>query len=273
MAVKSFFLVSFPSRTPTKEYLESYRFLANSRYTADHMRVFWGADGYRSSIIHPAVADAYFIDHAELAHKEKIILSVGRFASGGHTKNQIDIVEAFRRLNEKRGARLRDWRLILAGTVNDASYFAEVARASAGLNVELAVDVDFDSLLRLYHSARIYVHASGYGRDSTTEPELFEHFGLAVAQALASGCHPLVFDAAGPREIVKTVGVGELFRTIDDLVEILDRVMGDSERHGPKAFSIPAVEAAERFSRERQRHAIERLLLYGATVQIVGPSA
>lgn len=52
----------------------------------------------------------------------------------------------------------------------------------------------------------------------SSEPEKMEHFGISVVEAINAGAIPIVFDSAGPAEILKDFP--ELrFRTIKDLAK------------------------------------------------------
>src|SRR5690606_10657635 len=143
---------------------------------------------------------------ARTSEKENIILSVGRFFRGGHSKNQLEMVRAFRRLTAS--SHLADWRLVLIGTSNDDEYVRCVRREARGINVEIIPDASFSVIKEIYRKATIYWHASGLTSDPLTEPEKFEHFGMTVAEACANGCVPIVHYIGGPKEIVDIVGCG-----------------------------------------------------------------
>jgi glycosyltransferase involved in cell wall biosynthesis len=133
-----------------------------------------------------------------------------------------------------------------------------VASVSAGLNVELLTEVKFDQLRDLYLRAFAYVHASGYGRDPEAEPQLFEHFGMAVAQAIGAGCIPIVFNAAGPKEIVEGLGIGVTFESIGDLVAQLASVLSSFPTESVNERCLTRAQAAEaRFSPVVQRYQVD----------------
>lgn len=261
LAKTSFYIVSFPSVEAPEAFLESYHFLANSHYTLGHMQKFWGADKFEGSVLHPAVAArlAQSGADANMRRKEKIILSIGRFASSGHTKNQLEIVNAFRKVNEAKPELSRDWTLALAGSVNDLHYLAAVKDAGKNLNVDIFENADFLQISALYERAGVYVHASGYGHDPDKEPELFEHFGMVVAEAIVAGCYPIVYDAAGPKEIVEEVGIGRAWRTLDELVDALAETMARFNDGFPD-LTASANAAERRFSSERQARILRNLV-------------
>jgi GT2 family glycosyltransferase len=225
-ALRSFYIVSFPSRLgATRDFLRSYHFLANSKYTLSWMRTYWGRNNFRGSVIYPAVSNTFYSETEKAPTlKKKIILSVGRFTSSGHTKNQKEIAAAFRTVLEQ-GGDASDWRLVLIGSGNDRSYVTELRSTCSDLPCEVIVDAAFEKVVESFHEASIYVHASGLGRYESLEPELMEHFGMAVAQAIAARCVPVVYDGAGPKEIVDPISRDLTFRDVASLSEVLKRVM------------------------------------------------
>jgi GT2 family glycosyltransferase len=261
-AKTSYYIVSFPSRMPTKDFLRSYHFLANSNYTMRWMRKFWGSDTFSGEVLYPAIPQAMLLNSADLSvEKKKIVLSVGRFVSTGHTKNQLEIARAFRHLNETAPKLVRDWTLVLTGSANDSRYVGEVETAIAGLSANIVADASFEEVRQLYRHALVYVHAAGCGRDEETEPELFEHFGMAVAQAVGGGCVPIVFSAAGPKEIVDKVGLGFTYKTVEDLARTLAKVLptlDDPERSIDVRRRL--IEKAALFSRDTQARQLKQLI-------------
>ncbi|MGD9657465.1 MAG: glycosyltransferase [Methylocystis sp.] len=264
LAKKSYFIVSFPSRRPSEAFLRSYRFLSNSSYTLECMRKFWGDDAFFGEVLYPSVPSAFYVAPQDKQRlRKKVILSVGRFVSTGHIKNQHEIAEAFREFVARAPEVAKGWRLVLVGSVNDTDYLSKVREASAGLDVVIATQASFEDLCKFYREASIYVHASGYGRDQETEPELLEHFGIVVAQALASGCFPLVFGAGGPREIVETAGVGRTWRSLDELVDALQEAVVLFSTPQGEDMTRKAIAAAEAYSTGRLASQMNKLILYG----------
>jgi len=173
--------------------------------------------------VHPPVEQAS--GEIELGAKEPLILSVGRFFQGAHTKRQDVLVEAFREL--RRQSALESWELHLVGSVHTSGphrhYFERVRRLAEGLPVHLHPDLPRERLRDLYRRASIYWHAAGFGADLEADPEAAEHFGMTTAEAMSWGAVPLVFGAGGQPEVVGAAGLtwtspGELGRHTVDLV-------------------------------------------------------
>ncbi len=144
--------------------------------------------------------------------KEKIILSVGRFFAGGHNKKHYEIASAFIKMRRE-GHISSKWRLVLVGARHfehkkHIDYFKRLESLCEGHPIDIKPDLPFAELLQHYQKASIYWHAAGWGEKIEKCPERFEHFGMTTCEAMACCCVPVVFDAAGQREIVATEQLG-----------------------------------------------------------------
>ena len=128
--------------------------------------------------------------------------------------------EAARADRRLQAAALPGWELALAGGCDGANreYFLAARRAAIGQPIAVHVNATGEHVRRLLAEASIYWHAGGFGEDPERHPERFEHFGIAVVEAMAAGAVPLVFAAGGPAEIVQDGVNGCHWRTLDELV-------------------------------------------------------
>ena len=228
-------------RTESLRWLDSYdRVLVNSDYTRGWVRRWWGRG---AEVLHPAVAPR------GAGEKGPLILSVGRFFAPerGHSKKQLEMVVAFRRLVE-RG--VTGWELHLVGgcQAEDRPYLDRVRAMAHGLPVVVHVDAPGPVLDDLYRRASVYWHATGVLEDPLAVPERQEHFGIAVAEAMSAGAVPVVFGAAGPAEIVRHGEEGYHFHSLEELVDRTASLVADEgERARLMAGSLAG---AERFTQE-----------------------
>ncbi len=165
-----------------------------SNFSAKWVKKYWGK---KATVIHPFVDLSSY--RADEKKKAKSILSVGRFfrEPHRHSKRQDTLIKAFAILHKKE----QDWSLVLAGSVLSPSdrNFLEHCKSRArdlgvGEAVEFHENADFGSLCGMYGEAEFYWHANGYGSDGPYETE---HFGIVIAEAMASGCTPIIYDAGG----------------------------------------------------------------------------
>lgn len=179
------------------------------------------------------------------AEKANLILSVGRFASQGHSKNQMEMVTAFKLMQ---AADLPGWEYLCVGGVGDSpadqSYYENTRQVSKQSRATVLANIDRARLVRLYERAKLFWHAAGYGKDDS-QPELQEHFGIATVEAMAAGCVPVVINKGGQPEIVRHGVDGFLWNTMDEMVkyttllaadEMLWRRMSEAARDRAQSF-------------------------------------
>ena len=204
-------------------HLDTYDAIAsNSRFTATWVQRLWGRP---TEVLYPHVRSA----PPSRAAKEPLILNIGRFFDPrrGHSKKQLEMVQAFRRLHES--GRIEGWWLHLVGgcSPEDRAYALAVKREALGLPVHVHLSAPGSVLADLLDRASIYWHAGGLGEDPETHPDRFEHFGISVVEAMGAGLVPVVFGAAGPAEVVRDGVDGLQFRSLDELEAFTAGLAGD----------------------------------------------
>lgn len=180
------------------------------------------------------------------------ICNVGRFfrEPHGHSKKQHILIEAFARLVEKEP----DANLILAGSVlspSDSQYLDFCKTRARDLGVEGRVtfrpNIDFAGIRELYGRSRFFWHANGYGSETPYETE---HFGIVIAEAMASGCTPIVFRDGGFRDFP-----ARSWGDIDELVE--ETLKGPASNAEMRAYVLA------HFSREKFDADVQNLFFKG----------
>jgi len=222
-AKKSAYLVSFPHMGGDASEMLSYDVLiANSIFTQRWCHNYWPAS--TTDLLYPAVD----VSSSTVTHpKEKIIVSVGRFFFSGHNKKQAEMVTAFRELIQD--ARYADWRLVLIGGCNkahsvDQDYLSRVQASAQGLPIDIFVDAPSQLVEDYLNRAAIYWHATGVGLPDFY-PEQFEHFGMAIVEAMSHAAVPIIHGRGGAPEIVQNGQYGFCFDTLDSLVEQTSQLM------------------------------------------------
>lgn len=177
--------------------------------------------------------------------KENIILSVGRFTQGKNTKKQRFMIEFF----NKNKMQFKNWRLVLAGSVltEDENFLRELKEIK-GPDIDIFSNLNRMDLETLYARSRIYWHAAGYGEDLARKPELAEHFGISVVEAMSAGSVPVVYDAGGLREIVKSPADGFLWSDESSLLQKTKLLLEDNRLR--EEISVNARKRAIDFSPE-----------------------
>jgi glycosyltransferase involved in cell wall biosynthesis len=192
------------------ERLNSYRLkTVICDFTAGWTTQRWGVD---CQIHYPPCRKDF-----DVTDKTNSILSVGRFT---HHKNQMEMVAAFRMLEE---LRFEQWQYytvggIEVGTAEGQAYFDACAMLGERHNVHAVGNIDRHELKTRYEQAKIFWHACGLLYEEDRFPEYMEHFGIVTVEAMAAGAVPVVINKGGQREIVQHGVNGFLWNTIEELM-------------------------------------------------------
>lgn len=218
----------------------------NSEFTKNHMDPKLLLN---SRVIYPPVDISIYSP----SKKQKIILSVGRFAV---VKKHEVLIDAFRE-GVKRNT-WKGWKLVLAGGLRttDQEYYTFLKRKAMGLPIELHPNIEFLALQNLYRSSSLYWHACGYGE---SDPLHMEHFGISTVEAMASGAVPLVFDGGGQSEIIRHNINGMLWKTPEQLIGMTSTIVKNQKQC--KELSLEAQGRAKDFSVQRFRNDFDQLLM------------
>jgi alpha-1,2-mannosyltransferase len=162
-------------------YLNTGVLVTNSSFSK---RAIWKHVGRNSIVVFPPVEIEAFAKAALNAKKKNNVISCGRYSP---EKNYEYVLEVAKRLKSIKFAILGSF-----SGKKSTFYYEKLHQSilSMGLeNVELLNGLQFRDLLRRYGEAKVYMHAMKH-----------EHFGIAVAEAMAAGLVPVVFRAGGPWE-------------------------------------------------------------------------
>ena len=173
----------------------------------------------QASVVNPPVDVP--VAEPDWSAKSKVVLSVGRYFAGGHSKRHDVMARAFRALVDTGDPAIEGWELHLAGSLHqkpaDREYFTEVRRLAEGYPIHVHTDLSRPALEDLYRRASIYWHAAGHGVDVGTRPSDVEHFGITTVEAMAAGAVPVAINVGGQPEIVTDGVDGYLWSTLDEL--------------------------------------------------------
>ncbi len=161
--------------------------------------------------------------------KEAIVLTVGHVSASNVLRKGHGVFLEAARL-------LRDTKFVLVGESVEGA--AEALRRRAPANVNFVGRLSDDDLLALYRRAKVYVQASAH-----------EGFSLAVAEAMAVECVPVVTRRGALPEVVGETGRYVPFMEPRATAEAIQDVLGLQGNAG-----VPARQrVVERFTLERRR--------------------
>jgi len=146
------------------------------------------------------------------------IVSIGRFFVGHHNKRHDVMIDAMRQLTDKDV----DAELHLIGSIpphpEHLEHFATLNRIAGDLPVRFHPNAPPEQVRDLLTRASIYWHATGFEIDPRLRPDVCEHFGISIVEAMAYGCIPLVVANGGPVEFVREGDTGFRYDTIGELI-------------------------------------------------------
>lgn len=232
------------------KFREAYdRYIIISEFSRRWMRRYWGENERYRILYSPVFSIADKSRQYVEAEKKNIILSVGRFFTGGHNKKQ-DILA---RIFVKNAKEFEGYELHFVGALMDypehRQYFTSIQRATAGYPVFFHTNVSSEERDALYRQTKIFWHATGYEEDMDIDPLKAEHFGITTVEAMSYGAVPVVISRGGQIEIVRNGVDGFLWDTEQQCAaQTLSLIRDDGMR---RHMAREAVEGAKAFSLEK----------------------
>jgi glycosyltransferase involved in cell wall biosynthesis len=223
--------------------LSNYKFIANSKYTADFLEKYTDR---KFEVIYPYITNEKI--KMENGKKDRVILSVGRFFQGLHSKRHDVLIQAFNRL-QREDKNFKNYKLYLIGGLKDEDrdYFNELKNlAEDNENIIFKENVSNSELLNYYQKAEYYWHAAGYEVDIEKNPEYVEHFGITPLEAMKYQCLVFCYNEGGPKEIIENGKTGYLWNSIDELCDMTS----NSEKNREEIIKNAIEMINEKFSYE-----------------------
>lgn len=195
-------------------------FISNSAFTNHWLGQYWKISNKNTIIYPPVFSEEEIYGRYNEKEKENIIVSVGRFFVGAHSKKQLEMVEMFVNNKEK----FKNYEYHLVGAVSnyeeDIEYLNKIKKlASETNNVYIHENCPFEELIKLYEKAKIFWHGTGFGENENLNPEKMEHFGITTVEAMSFGVVPIVINKGGQQETVKEGVNGYRWNTEKECIE------------------------------------------------------
>jgi glycosyltransferase involved in cell wall biosynthesis len=191
--------------------------IANSEFTKVWIKNYWKKD---SKVLHPPVEIPANIN----TNKSIDIVSVGRFTSGGRSKNQDVIISIF---TDLLNLGITNINLHLIGYVQDQFFLEKLKSEALGFPVFFYENAKTEKRIEILDKSAFFISACGYEMDPLKFPMQLEHYGISVVEAMAHGCIPLVVENGGPKETVDNNTNGIHWNTKTELVNALLSLIKD----------------------------------------------
>lgn len=250
---RSFILCDFPVNKKRLNFKDKIRLgfwkvvLVNSQYTQGWIKKYWDKN---SKVLYPPVTEFLITEKHPFQ-----LLSVGRFHGGERSKRQDLIIDAFIRLSDRTKY---NWQLHLIGFVQDKDFLQKLRNKARGYNIRFHENISLAQKQRLLSTSSTYIHACGYGIDEDKNPELAEHFGISIVEAMAAGCIPFVIPKGGPGEIVEAGKDGFHWEELDQLVDKIELVT--SNRRIFNSIRAETISKSKLFSQKAFENTLKKII-------------
>jgi GT2 family glycosyltransferase/glycosyltransferase involved in cell wall biosynthesis len=243
-----------------RSFLDRYQtILVDSEYTRAH--VYANLSAYRLpsrpiAVVAPPVRQVA----GDAAAKKPIILSVGRFLLGGHSKRHDALIAVFKSIASRFQQRVE---LHIAGSwtpvLEHMGSWAELMASAEGFPIHFHFNPSAKLLDELYRDAAVYWQGTGLGADLVAEPEEAGHFGISLVEAMSAQAVPFSLNAGAPREIVSHGENGFLYGTTEELAERTLQFFTAGTDRRQRLGAAAGARAAD-FSREKFTNRINDLV-------------
>jgi glycosyltransferase involved in cell wall biosynthesis len=225
---------------------QASKVLFNSTYTYTLFRYYTEyteEQSGRYGILNPPIDDVYFEE--SVRGKEDIVVMRTK---GVDPQTVSDIVL---RLTQT----LRKWDIYIIGFTDKSYYEALRRKLDNASNVKIALNIDEKTKRKLLSKATIYVHLTPY-----------EHFGILIGEALASGCKVVVHRFSG---IIYDIALEYSQPTIESCINTYSRFHEipyiienhiESNGYDPRVCRSLVVQFSENSFKKKAREIIEHII-------------
>jgi len=237
---------SLPSRLLSKLLIRVFKslkyrplVLTNSNFTKSFIERWLGVTAF---VVYPPVGVEKCQPLARASEREELVITVGRIERG---KGQ-HVIPAIARETPK-------VKYVIIGALEEVDYLQHIKRLSRELGVEERVKIytnlNEDFKARLFSKAKVYLHTMRY-----------EHFGIAVVEAMAAGCIPVVHRYSGSWSDVVSRLEEDIRYSYTDYSECADIILKALSSWTPEKAKILSAYAA-RFNYENFKNSFSSIII------------
>ncbi len=214
--------------------------LTNSSWTEQYV---YKAYGVHANILYPPVDYEFFHSYAS-DRRENIVVTVSRYTPEKHLE-YLPII----------ASKVPEAQFYLVGSLSKysgpvVSKINENKDAYGAHNFHMLFNVKREKIAELLGKAKVYLH-----------PPFAEHFGIAIAEAMAAGAVPVVYrDGGGWYDIVARLDKSLGYRSIGEAIGVIKAVLSEPQSQLAEE-SKRAMSVASTFRYENFRAAAQNYLL------------
>jgi len=160
------------------------------------------------------------------------VLTISRFSREKKIEIVMDIAKE-----------VNEGEFIIVGSLVDNEYYMYLKRIIEEErihNIKLQPNISFEELHSLRAKSKVYLH-----------PMPYEHFGISIVEAMASGCVPVVHRSGGPwYDILERKEIyGYAYSTVNEAIVKIQALLSDPDHYLKKA--LLALERSKTFTYEK----------------------
>jgi len=183
--------------------------LTNSRFSKAIIR---RKLGVKAVVLYPPVDVERYLPLSRHRERDNVVVTIGRL----EPMKNLDIV-----LEVAKEA--REAKFIILGTGHSSNYYATLVKKVRvyGLEgrVKILLNVSEEQKIEVLKRAKVYLH-----------PTKYEHFGIAVVEAMAAGLVPAVHKSGGPWiDIIEHGKYGLGYKNINELIEEVNYLLSNHD--------------------------------------------
>jgi glycosyltransferase involved in cell wall biosynthesis len=209
-------IYSRPLELATKTLISSFKtirykpvILTNSRFSASIIGRFLNAEAI---VLYPPVNIEKYLTLSKHGNRENIVVTISRI----EPMKNLDIITDIAK-------KVKEARFVILGSMQSSSYYARLMRRIRMLNLEgrvkILINAPEELKTEILKKAKIYLH-----------PPKYEHFGIAVVEAMAAGLLPVIHRSGGPwTDIVEFGNYGFGFSSLEEAEHIIQSLTHLSE--------------------------------------------
>lgn len=199
------------------------KFIANSHYSARNLREIYGVE---AKVIYPPIEYEYYSRAFSLQREGKYIVTVARIERSKFLENAV-YISAKTKIP-----------IVIIGYLADKKYLSYLQKLSKELNanVKFITNATNEQVLEAFSHACCYFH-----------PNIGEHFGMPVVEAMAAGLIPVVPKESGASEIVPEE---YSYASLDEAVQKIFLAVKDSKSRSVEMNKIASNFTISRFKEE-----------------------
>jgi len=197
-------VISEKTKICTNKYLDTSckAVLANSKFTAKAIKEVKNVD---APVLYPPISHSHFGHPKSVftATRENLVVTVSRISE----EKKLENIPYIAKLTNKKIKFL-----IIGLPASETalrSLLESIRKCKVSDRVKILTYASRDRLNEILLSSKVYLHSA-----------INEHFGISIAEAMASGCIPVVHDSGGPREFVSQ---DLRYETLEEAAEKVDR--------------------------------------------------